>query len=402
MKIAVVGLGAEGIQVLWNLSNISGVEVHGFDSVYPGHPFGASGGESRLFRSFEIDDLDYVPIIQRADELWHNIETQSGQTLRNISGSLLMGDANGEQMIRARQSASESDVPHEFLDNRELAKRFPNIKTYPEDVGIWDSGGGTIFPELTISTTARLAQQNGAKIHPYSQITRITPDANGIILQNNGDSIQFDKVVVAVGGWTNNLFPFLKDTIVTKRLTSAWFHEAVPGYLDSIPPLMRTAPTYCYGLPTPGKASIKLGLGFNDHLASADPDTTPRRLEPQEIQEEMKKFEWILRDILPGLNANPVRVETYIESYSRTMREYVQLHPEDPRITILSGFSGHGFKVSPAIGEIGAQLAVHGEAWFDFSTFDDDEPVFEILDQATGATTYNPRLASQPRPASLR
>ena len=185
----------------------------------------------------------------------------------------------------------------------------PNIKTYPEDVGIWDSGGGTIFSETTISTTAQLAQQNGAKItHLYSQITRITPDANGIILQNNGDSTQFDKVVVAVGGWTNNLFPFLKDTIVTKRLTSAWFHEAVPGYLDSIPPLMRTAPTFISTRsPTPGKASIKLGLGFNDHLASADPDTTPRRLEPQEIQEEMKKFEWILRDILPGLNANPVR-----------------------------------------------------------------------------------------------
>lgn len=399
MKIAVVGLGAEGIQTLFNLSKTPGIEVHGFDTVYPGHPFGASGGESRLYRSFEIDDLDYVPIIQRADELWHNIEEQSGQKLRHVSGALLMGDAHGEQMIRAQQSAAASNVPYELLDNHELAKRFPSIKTYSEDMGIWDSGAGTIFPELTISTTARLAQRNGAKIHTFSKVDSIVPEDDGVVLHNATETLRFDKVVIAVGGWTNNLLPFLKDTIVSKRLTSAWFQEAEPGYLSTIPPFMRTAPTYCYALPSAGKASIKLGLGFNDHLPSADPDSTPRRLEPDHVQEEMKKFEWILRDVLPGLNPNPVRVETYIESYSRTMREYVKLHPKDSRITILSGFSGHGFKVSPAIGEIAAQLAVNGRSWFDFSVFDNDEPVFEILDQTTGATTYNPRLASQPAPA---
>jgi len=31
MRVAVIGLGAIGAQVLWQLSRVDGVEVHGFD-----------------------------------------------------------------------------------------------------------------------------------------------------------------------------------------------------------------------------------------------------------------------------------------------------------------------------------------------------------------------------------
>lgn len=400
MKIAVVGLGAAGVQVLWNLSNVSGVEAHGFDSAYPGHPFGASGGESRLFRNFEIDDLEYSPVIRRADELWRELEQRSGQTLRDVSGALLLGDGRGEQMLRAQEAAGDSDLPHEILDRDEMARRFPGVRTREHDLGIWDAGGGTMFPELTIATTARLAAQNGALIHDYSSVERVTPTEHGIVVRVADEDLRFDRVVVAAGGWTTKLFPFLDDRIVTKRLTSAWFLPAEAGYLAQMPPLMRTAPTYCYGLPNQGKSAIKLGLGFNDHLSTGDPDSVQRRLGPEEVQAEMERFGWILREVLPGLDPHPLRMETYIESYSTTMREYVRPHPEDSRIAILTGFSGHGFKVSPAIGEIGAQLITEGDAWFDFGQFDGQRNVFEILDVAHGTTSYNPLLASTLPPES--
>ena len=47
-------------------------------------------------------------------------------------------------------------------------------------------------------------------------------------------------------------------------------------------------------------------------------------------------------------------------SYDRTATEdfIISLHPKDPRILILSGFSGHGFKFVPAVGEQIARFAV--------------------------------------------
>src|SRR5699024_2920320 len=131
-----VGLGAIGTQVFWNLSRQPGVEVHGFDSAYPGHSQAGSGGESRLFRSFEVDDLNYVPLIRRADELWNELEQLTGHTLRNVSGALLIGDGDSEQMVRAQESAKNSDVPHEILTRELMASRFPGITTYESDIGL--------------------------------------------------------------------------------------------------------------------------------------------------------------------------------------------------------------------------------------------------------------------------
>jgi glycine/D-amino acid oxidase-like deaminating enzyme len=36
----------------------------------------------------------------------------------------------------------------------------------------------------------------------------------------------------------------------------------------------------------------------------------------------------------------------------------VDRHPEHPRLVLCGGFSGHGFKFAPVIGEIGADLAL--------------------------------------------
>jgi glycine/D-amino acid oxidase-like deaminating enzyme len=38
----------------------------------------------------------------------------------------------------------------------------------------------------------------------------------------------------------------------------------------------------------------------------------------------------------------------------------IDRHPHDPRIIIAGGFSGHGFKFAPVIGEIVADLALDG------------------------------------------
>ena len=66
MRVAVIGLGAIGAQVLWQLSRVDGVEVHGFDKEYPGHPSAGVGGESRLFWNLEMTEPAYVPLIERA------------------------------------------------------------------------------------------------------------------------------------------------------------------------------------------------------------------------------------------------------------------------------------------------------------------------------------------------
>ena len=395
MKIAVVGLGAVGVQVLWNLSQTADVEAVGYDSLYPGHPFAGAGGESRLYRNFELSDLSFMPIIRRADELWQTLEQACGRSLLRRTGVLLLGGSDNQQMKHALKSSEETDKPYELLSYSDLGSQFPQFSLGSTDMGMWDVEGGLISPELTIASTAHLATENGATIHENSRIRRIESRDDGVRVHADNSFKDYDRIVVACGGWTPTLLPELKTEVVVKRLTSAWFLGRNEHSLSRLPPFMRTAPTYCYGTPTLDGQSVKLGLGFNDHLNVGDPDEVSRELSGQEAMDEIGRFDWIVRDLLPSLMPKPIRMNTYLESYTRSMHEYIRFHPQDSNIAVLTGFSGHGFKVSPALGEIGAQMITAGTTELDIEFLREAPPEFSITDINTGQTSHNSLVSSR-------
>lgn len=395
MRIAVVGLGAIGAQTLWALSRRPGIEVHGFESGYIGHPFAGAGGEGRLFRKLELTTPGYLPVVSRADELWDALEQADGRQLRRKAGALLIGDAEDTQLVHALELARASGTEHEVYGAEELRKRYPQFSVADTELGIWDVDAGVIAPERGISAAVGQAVLAGAIVRDRTPVDRVDERADGVTLRlRTGEALEYDRVVVAGGGWTTQLVPELRDWIVTRRLTSVWYAGVEDDYLHGLPPFMRVAPSYCYGIPNSDERLVKLGLGFNDHLATGDPDRVPRHLGHEESREEIEKFQWILRDLLPGLDPNPVRFGTYIESYTRTMHEYLGLAPGRERTVVLGGFSGHGFKMAPALGEIGARIAVGDAPGLDIDFLRNAAPVFEITDPDTGATTHNSVVAS--------
>lgn len=138
MKIAVIGLGAVGVQVLWQLSRCESVEVHGFDTAYPGHSMAGAGGESRLFWNLELAETAYTPLIQRASVVWRELEGISGAVLRDRTGVLLYGDECDIQIQCALQSAKLTGTPIEKLSASELRKRFPQLRFSDQSLGVWD------------------------------------------------------------------------------------------------------------------------------------------------------------------------------------------------------------------------------------------------------------------------
>jgi sarcosine oxidase len=47
----------------------------------------------------------------------------------------------------------------------------------------------------------------------------------------------------------------------------------------------------------------------------------------------------------------------------------IDLHPEDPRVVVISACSGHGFKFAPVIGDIAADLVTNRRTSRDISHF---------------------------------
>jgi glycine/D-amino acid oxidase-like deaminating enzyme len=78
----------------------------------------------------------------------------------------------------------------------------------------------------------------------------------------------------------------------------------------------------------------------------------------------------LLRPLLPGLGRSPLR--TVPCTYTLTPDEHfvVGRHLAHDRVLIACGFSGHGFKLTPVLGEALADLAVDGTTAHDLALFD--------------------------------
>ena len=65
-------------------------------------------------------------------------------------------------------------------------------------------------------------------------------------------------------------------------------------------------------------------------------------------------------DRIAGMREHPVRIESYVEGYTVDRRGTVELSDTGPRVVVLGGIYGQGFKCAPAVGEIVAGLVRTG------------------------------------------
>jgi sarcosine oxidase len=347
-----------GSQAAWRLA-ARGAEVVGYDRFAPGHDRSAAGGETRIFRSAHFEDSRYVPLLRHADTLWETLQEDTGRELRRLTGCLLMGPTAHHQMSTVLESINEHGLDHEVLDSDTLAKRFPQFRIEDGDAAVLDRHAGFIRPELTIQSAARRAEELGARIHRYSPVREIVPSGSGVYIRTDVGSERFDAAVVTVGPWVNDLLPDLPWEVEIRRLINAWYVPTTDAWFgEERPAFIRTAPTHCYGLPSPDGVSVKLGLSRALHLPVDDPNRLNRTVAP----EELEIFTGLIRRHMPDLNPDPVRLSVYMEGYTESSRPLIGPLPGsgNDNVVLLAGFSGHGFKLSPAFGDIGADLALDG------------------------------------------
>ena len=160
-----------------------------------------------------------------------------------------------------------------------------------------------------------------------------------------------------MGPWINTLLPDLSRSVDIRRLISSWHiptrHDWFAG---GAPAFVRSAPHDCYGLPSPDGLSVKLGLSLARYLPVPDPERLDRTVRPGELA----TFRDLIRELMPDLNPDPIRLSVYMEGYTESGNPIVGHLPGEDDIVVMAGFSGSGFKLSPAMGEIAADLALDG------------------------------------------
>lgn len=356
-RVAVIGAGSMGSQTMWRLA-ARGAEVIGYDRYAPGHDRGAAGGESRIFRAAHLGEPGYLPLLRLADGLWEQLQAETGRSLRRRSGCLVMGETASPSMRLLLSSSATHRLDHEVLDRDVFARRYPQHRLPDGHTAVLDRVGAVIRPEASVQAAAGRAEQMGARLHRYTPVREVVPAAGGgvrIVTDHGTDHV--DAAVVTVGPWINTLLPDLPRTVDIRRVICSWHlptrHDWFAG---GAPPFVRATPHDCFGLPSPDGISVKLGLSFARHLPVPEPERLDRTVRP----EELGIFRQLISELMPDLNPDPIRMSAYMEGYTESGNPLVGHLPGEDDIVVMAGFSGSGFKLSPAMGEIAADLALDG------------------------------------------
>lgn len=356
-RVAVVGLGAIGAQAFWQLSQHNDISVDGYEQHSAGHGFGASGGDGRVFRTIQYEDAGYVPLIQRAEDIWQRLESETQQQLRVISGALAVGTSDCDQVARSITGIERYNLRVDQLTPQQLKSRFPQMVFHDDDIGLYDHDGGTIRPELTNLTTVIAAVVRGARLFERTVVLGIEQRGDVVAVRTDGGEREYDEVIIATGAWAPQLAAEVSDGVLQPRkVISAWFFPREHGGLDGLPPFVRFQPDQFYGVPSHDGLSVKLGLSGIHHLDVLTPDDADYVVR----EENFAGFRQRLTDYFPSLHSQPFRLETYFEGYTDDARPILQKSSSHSRITHAVGFSGHGFKLAPVYGEIAAKLALGG------------------------------------------
>jgi sarcosine oxidase len=362
----VIGVGGMGSAAVYQLAK-RGQRVLGLERFDIPHSMGSSHGVTRIIRLAYYEHPSYVPLLRRAYQLWRELESNLGEQLLHITGSLDAGPADSQCFQGSLASCLEHELPHEVLSGAEINRRFPGYHLPEAHQAVLQPEGGYLLSERCIVAHVQAAQALGADVHARERVLSWEPRSGGIQVTTDRAVYEADKLIVSAGAWVGDLLPSLKPLTTPERQVLAWLQPTEPALFtpERFPVFnLQVDEGRYYGFPVVSVPGFKFGRYH--HLSEAvDPETIDR--------EGTAEDEMILRTFaeryFPAGVGPTMALRTCMFTNTPDEHFILDLHPEDSRIVVASPCSGHGFKFCSVVGEITADLAETGETRHDISLF---------------------------------
>ncbi len=364
--VIVIGLGGMGSAAARALV-ARGARVLGLERFGPAHALGASHGGSRIIRMAYFEDPAYVPLLRTAFDLWRRLEAESGQRLLDRCGGLFLGPPGSQVYAGTLLAAREHDLEHQVLNSAQVRRRYPVLAPDEQTSAVYETVAGIVPPEAAVAAHLLLAARAGAELRFDTQVLSWAAEGSGVVVHTAAGAHRAARLVLAPGAWAPTLLDLPGLPLRVERRVQMWFaptgqHEAfaaLPVWVWE-----RADGLEFYGFPLRDGA-VKVAL--HNRGAGCDPDTVDRAVSDSEV-EQMRD---VLRGSLPALAVGPlVRAAACTYTLTPDGHFVLALHPRYPQVSVACGFSGHGFKFTPVVGEVLADLALHGVTSLPIALFD--------------------------------
>lgn len=353
----VLGLGAMGSGACWALAR-RGASVLGIEQFGIGHSRGSSHGDTRIIRRSYFEHPDYVPLMGRAYELWNELEQAAGATLLIRNGLLLAGLPDGEVITGVRRAAQQHHLALQSLTAAEARREFPAFAIPDEYDVIFERDAGFLAVESCVRAMADRAARLGAEIHANERVLGWTSDGKLARVTTDRQTYTAKRLIITAGAWSGQVLSDLGLSLRVQRKVQLWL-----GTTDDRTHVQSGFPVFCfvtngfyYGFPSLDGQSMKIAEHSGEEFV-ASPDTLDRTFHPRDAQRVQEFAQRHIR----GVTTEVQRYSVCMYTMSSDGNFIIDRHPQHENVAVAAGFSGHGFKFAPLVGEVLADLVTNGQ-----------------------------------------
>lgn len=369
--VIIIGLGAMGSAAAYEMAN-SGLKVLGLEQFEAVNDMGSSSGKSRMIRKAYMEGDFYIPLLERAYEKWVELDKLERRPLINLCGGLYVAPKDDPIVKNSLAAAKAYDIPVEPLTPGEIRNRFPVFTPAEDVVGVFEPSAGYVNPDATLLLYQNLAKENGADLKFKEAVVDIQITENYAQVETRHETYRAKKLVVTAGAWLKKMMVYLGRPLPLEiwRMVLHWFEPDGPAgdYLPGkfVPNLWRLPDGHIlYGFPwTEEEEGIK--YAFHDRFDRVD---NVLKLDREVKKSEIRVMREALKKCVPSV---PYRHRTSkVCLYTMTPDEHFVVGPlkGQERVIVAGGFSGHGFKFVPVIGEILRDCVLEQKPEFDLKAF---------------------------------
>jgi len=358
----VVGVGSMGASALWQLAE-RGQNVLGLEQYTLPHDHGSHGGQSRIIRQAYYEHPDYVPLLKRSYHQLERLEHASSEQLFYRTGIMYYGHPTSPVIRGMLESARQYDLDVKYFD-RDI--QHDGVIAKPDDfVSAFEAHAGFMLPDKTILAMTDQARRAGAEVHEQEQVVDIRRVSGDMEVVTQAGRYRCRHLLLTQGAWASQfLHEKLAGLLRVTQQVLAWaaFKPGARCLLGELPCWFIDDPNIgpFYGFPSlpsslGGPSGMKLALHVPGEVVAAE---GPR---PGVSREDIERITYCLRTYFPTIGGEITHTRTCLYTYSPD-EHFIIDQPDgfDGQVTIACGFSGHGFKFSPVVGEILADLAITG------------------------------------------
>jgi sarcosine oxidase subunit beta len=356
-EVVIVGGGLEGAATAWALTQRGITDVVVVERSTIGS--GMTGKSSGIVRChYGVGSLAAMAAVGL--EVLEHAEDVFGTDIgfRQTGYVVGVGEANAVALRSSLAAQRDVGVQTEEIDRSAVAELWPVADLEPFAAFGWEARGGYGDAYLTAQAFAASARAAGARVRQGALATRLVLDggrATGVRLAD-GSTVSAGTVVVATGVWTKPfLAPYGVDVPI--RIHREQILMVKPGVDLGPVPVFSDLVSLQYVRPDVG-GEILFGNSDLAELEPADPDAYLNRATDDFVDLAVGK----ISTRFPGLTDAAIG-SSYAGCYDVTPDWNPVISRTDvDGLVVAAGFSGHGFKIAPAVGRLVADLVVDGRS----------------------------------------